>query len=173
MFVCAQEHFKIGNESGCKLFQGNVLHMVADGEELLQVLVNDLVLVKRAFGFHACLHLLGIVLVVLPEHLQQRVVAVFQSEKGVFHLFRSDEVVTLHDFLIVLVDAYAHLVEHTVRFECSRASARDTSSFGIPQLGIDGQFAAELCLASVHRDTSHDGYCPVLFHYLTFEVVDY
>ena len=37
---------------------------------------------------------------------------------------------------------------------------------------LTGQFAAELCLAAVHRDTSHDGYCPVLFHYLTFEVVD-
>jgi hypothetical protein len=28
-------------------------------------------------------------------------------------------------------------------------------------------------LAAVHRNASHDGYCPVLFHYLTFEVVDY
>ena len=173
VFVRAQEHFKIGNESGCKLFQGDVLHVVTDGDELLQVLVNGLVLQERAFGFHACLHLLDIVLVVLPEHLQQRVVAVFQSEKGVFHLFRSDEVVTLHDFLIMPVDAHAHLVEHTVRFECRRASARDTSPFGVPQFGIDGQFAAELRLAAVHRDASHDGHCPVLFHYLTFEVVDY
>ena len=32
---------------------------------------------------------------------------------------------------------------------------------------------AELCLAAVHRDASHDGNCPVLFHYLTLEVVDY
>ena len=108
----------------------------------------------------------------LLEHLHQRVAAVFQSEKGVLYLFRSDEVVTLHNFLIVLIDAYPHLVKHTVRFECSRASACDTSSFGVPQLGIDGQFATELRLAAVHRDASHDGHCPVLFHYLTFEVVD-
>lgn len=160
VFVRAQEHLEIRNESRDKLFQGDVLHVVADGEKLLQVLVNDLVLQERAFGFHACLH------------LHQRMVAVFQSEKGVFHLFHSDEVVTLHDFLIVLVDAHAYLVNHTVRLECSRASARDTSSFGVPQFGIDGQFAAELCLTAVHRDTSHDRYCPVLFHYLTFEVVD-
>ena len=97
----------------------------------------------------------------------------FQSEKGVLDLLRRDEVVTLHDFLIVFVDAHTHLVEHAVRFECRRASARDTSPFGVPQLGIDGQFAAELRLAAVHRNASHDGYCPVLFHYLTFEVVDY
>ena len=88
-------------------------------------------------------------------------------------LLRRDEIVTLHDFLIMSVDAHTHLVEHAVRFECRRASARDTSPFGVPQLGIDGQFATELRLAAVHRDASHDGYCPVLFHYLTFEVVDY
>ncbi len=172
MFVRAQEHFKIGNESGRKLFQSNVFYAVADGEELLQVLVNGLVLQERAFGFHACRHLFLVVLVVLPEHLHQRVIAVFQSEKGVFDLFCRDEVVTLHDFLIMFVDAHPHLVKHAVRFECSRASAGDTSPFGVPQLGIDGQFTAELRLAAVHRDASHDGHCPVLFHYLTFEVVD-
>ena len=108
----------------------------------------------------------------LLEHLHQRVIAVFQSEKGVLHLLCRDEVVTLHDFLIVLVDAHPHLVKHAVRFECRRASARDTSPFGVPQLGIDGQFATELRLAAVHRDASHDGNRPVFFHYLTFEVVN-
>lgn len=173
MLVRAQEHLEVGDESRGKLFQGDVLHMVADVEELLHVLVNGAVLQQRAFGFHACLHLLLVVLVVLAEHLHQRVVAVFQSEKGVLHLLRRDEVVTLHDFLIMPVDAYPHLVKHTVRFECRRASARDTSTFGVPQFRIDSQFAAELCLAAVHRDASHDGNCPVLFHYLTLEVVDY
>ena len=72
--------------------------------------------------------MLLVVLVVLAEHLHQRVVAVFQSEKGIFHLFRRDEVVTLHDFLIVSVDAYPHFVKHTIRFKCRRASARDTST---------------------------------------------
>ena len=37
---------------------------------------------------------------------------------------------------------YPHLVKHTVRFECRRASARDTSTFGVPQFRIDSQFAA-------------------------------
>ena len=100
-------------------------------------------------------------------------VAVFQSEKGVFYFFCRDKVVTLHDFLIVPVDVYPHLVKHTVRFECSRASARDTSPFGAPQFGIDGQLAAELRLATVHRDASHNRHCPVLFHYLTFQIIDY
>ena len=108
----------------------------------------------------------------LLEYLHQCVVAVFQSEKGVLDFFCRDKVVTLHDFLIMPVDAHTHLVKHTVRFKCRRASARDTSPFGVPQFGIDGQFAAELRLAAVHRDASHDGHCPVLFHYLTFEVVD-
>lgn len=173
VLVRAQEHLKVGDEGGRKLFQCNILHAVADGEELLQVLVNGPVLQERAFGFHAGLHLFLVVLVVLAEHLHQRVVAVFQSEKGVLDLLRRDKVVTLHDFLIVFVDTHTHLVEHAVRFECRRASARDTSPFGVPQLGIDGQLAAELRLAAVHRDASHDGYCPVLFHYLTLEVVDY
>ena len=172
MFVRAQKHLEVGNESGGKLFQRDVLHVVTDVEKLLQVLVNGLVLQECAFGFHASFHLLGIVLVVLLEHLHQRVIAVFQSEKGVLHLLCRDEVVTLHDFLIVLVDAYPHLVKHAVRFECRRASARDTSPFGVPQLGIDGQFATELRLAAVHRDASHDGNRPVFFHYLTFEVVN-
>ncbi len=147
--------------------------MVADVEELLQVLVNDTVLFQCTFCFHACFHLFLIVLVVPTEHLHQRVVAVFQSEKGVLYLLRRDEVVTLHDFLIVSVDAHPHLVKHTVRFECRRASARDTSPFGVPQLRIDTQLATELRLAAVHRDASHDGNRPVLFHYLTLEVVDY
>ena len=172
VFVRAQEHLEVGNESGCKLFQCDVLHVVADVEEFLQVLVNGLVLHERSFGFHTCLHLLGVILVMLLEHLHQGMVAVFQSEKGVLHLLRRDEVVTLHDFLIVLVDAHPHLVKHTVRFECRRASARDTSAFGVPQFGIDSQLATELRLTAVHRDSSHDGNCPVLFHYLTFEVVD-
>ena len=172
MLVRAQEHLEVGDESGGKLFQCDVLHMVADVEELLQVLVNDTVLFQCTFCFHACFHLFLIVLIVTTVHLHQRVVAVFQSEKGVLHLLRRDEVVTLHDFLIVLVDAHPHLVKHTVRFKCRRASARDTSPFGVPQLRIDSQFAAELRLAAVHRDASHDGNCPVLFHYLTLEVVD-
>lgn len=109
--------------------------MVTDVEKLLQVLVNGLVLQECAFGFHACFHLLGIVLVVLLEHLHQRVIAVFQSEKGVLHLLCRDEVVTLHDFLIVLVDAHPHLVKHAVRFECRRASARDTSPLVSHNLG--------------------------------------
>ena len=173
MFVRAQEHLEVGDESGGKLFQCDVLHMVADVEELLQVLVNDTVLFQCTFCFHACFHLFLIVLVVPTEHLHQRVVAVFQSEKGVLYLLRRDEVVTLHDFLIVSVDAHPHLVKHTVRFECRRASARDTSPFGVPQLRIDTQLATELRLAAVHRDASHDGNRPVLFHYLTLEVVDY
>ncbi len=146
--------------------------MVADVKELLQVFVNGAVLQQRAFGFHACFHLFFIVLVVLAEHLHQRVVAVLQSEKSVLDLLCRDEVVTLHDFLIVLVDAHPHLVKHTVRFECRRASARDTPPFGVPQLRIDTQLATELCLVAVHRDTSHDGNCPVFLHYLPFEIVD-
>ena len=106
--------------------------MVADVEELLQVLVHCLVLGKRGFGFHARLHLLLVVLIMPVEYLHQGMVAVFKSEKGVLDLFRRDVVVTLHDFLIVLVDAHAHLVEQAVRFECRRASARDTPAFGGP-----------------------------------------
>ncbi|PJY85626.1 hypothetical protein CQW37_03461 [Bacteroides fragilis] len=71
----------------------------------------------------------------LAKHLHQRVAAMFQSEKGVLDLLRRDEVVTLHDFLIVPVDAYLHLVKHTVCFECHRTSARDTSSFGVHSFG--------------------------------------
>ena len=108
MLVRAEEHLEVGDKCRGKLLHGDVLHMVADIEELLQVLVNGLVLGKRALGFHACRHLFLVVLVVLIEHLHQCVAAVFQSEKGVLHLLCRDEVVTLHDFLIVLVDACAH-----------------------------------------------------------------
>lgn len=170
LLVRAQEDFKVGNESWGEFLQGDVLQMVANHEELLQVLVNGLVFRECTFGFHAYLHLLCVI--VSAEYLHQRMIAMFQSEKGVLHLLRRDKVVTLHDFLIVLVDAYTHLVEHTVHFESRRASARDTPAFGVPQLGIDRQLATELCLVSIHCDASHDGNCPVLFHYLTFEVVD-
>ena len=101
----------------------------------------------------------------LLEHLHQRVIAVFQSEKGVLHLLCRDEVVTLHDFLIVLVDAHPHLVKHAVRFECRRASARDTSPFGAPQLGIDGGFATVLRGAAAHRDVPYAGAPPPLLSF--------
>ena len=39
--------------------------MVTDGKELLKVFVNALIFDKRGFGFHACLYLLGVILVVL------------------------------------------------------------------------------------------------------------
>jgi hypothetical protein len=173
VLVCAQEHLEVGDESRGKLFQSDVFHMVSDVEELLQMLVNDTVLFQCTFCFHACFHLLLVVFIMPAEHLHQRVVAVFQSEKGVLYLLRRDKVVTLHDFLIVPVDAYPHLVKHTVRFECRRASARDTSPFGVPQFRIDSQLAAELRLAAVNRDASHDGNRPVFLHYLTLKVVDY
>ena len=108
MLVRAEEHLEVGDKCRGKLLHGDVLHMVADVEELLQVLVNDTVLFQCTFCFHACFHLFLIVLVVPTEHLHQRVVAVFQSEKGVLYLLRRDEVVTLHDFLIVSVDAHTH-----------------------------------------------------------------
>jgi len=107
MLVRAEEHLEVGDKCRGKLLHGDVLHMVADIEELLQVLVNGLVLGKRALGFHACRHLFLVVLVVLIEHLHQCVAAVFQSEKGVLDLFRRDIVVTLHDFLIVKVSEKA------------------------------------------------------------------
>ena len=71
--------------------------MVADVEELLQVLVNGAVLQQ-------CLWLSCLL---PPASRSPRCaggtpasacVAVFQSEKGVLHLLRRDEVVTLHDF---------------------------------------------------------------------------
>ena len=165
MLVRAEEHLEVGDKCRGKLLHGDVLHMVADIEELLQVLVNGLVLGKRALGFHACRHLFLVVLVVLIEHLHQCVAAVFQSEKGVLDLFRRDIVVTLHDLLMRV-----RINKQAVRFECRRAFASDTPTFGVPQLRIDGQLATELCLASVHRDTTHDGNCPVFLHYLPFEV---
>lgn len=79
--------------------------------------VNGAVLQQRTFGFHACLYLFLVVLVMLVEYLHQRVVAVFQSEKGVFHLFRSDEVVTLHDFLIFLGDKDALCLPGEKKFD--------------------------------------------------------
>ena len=42
-----------------------------------------------------------------------------------------------------------------VRFKCSR-TASYIPPFGVPELGIDGQFTAELRPAAVHCDTSHD-----------------
>jgi len=108
--------------------------MVADVEELLHVLVNGAVLQQRAFGFHACLHLLLVVLVVLAEHLHQRVVAVFQSEKGVLHLLRRDEVVTLHDFLIMPRDTCTEFVEHPVGFPCRYTLTNRTTTLDAPEV---------------------------------------
>ena len=146
--------------------------MVSDIQELLQVLVNDQIFWKRGFGFHAGFHLFCIILVVLAEHLHQCMAAVFQSEKGILHFFSRHKIVTLHDFLIVPVDAHTHLVKQAVCFKCGWTSSRDTSAFRVPQFWIDRKFAAELRLRSVHCDTSHNRYCTVFLHCLSFQVED-
>lgn len=60
VLVRAQEYFKVADKSGHKFLQSDVLHVVMDGQKILQVLVNRLVFQKCA-----CLHLLLVALAVL------------------------------------------------------------------------------------------------------------
>ena len=83
--------------------------------------------------------------------------AVFQALKGIAHLFGGDEVVTLHDFLIMFCNGDTQLVERTIDIACRYAFANGSSAFDAPEFCFDGYLAAELCLCAVHGDAPHDG----------------
>ena len=76
--------------------------------------------VKIIFHYHdEVVRLVTLLRVVQPGLFVFNQVAVFQSEKGVFHLFHSNEVITLYDLLIMLVERTRIL--SSIRFVSSAA----------------------------------------------------
>ena len=66
------------------------------------------------------------------------------SLKGVADLLGSDEIVPLHDTVIMAGDACTNLVQRAVYFTGGHALADGMTALGFPETGIDGNLAAEL-----------------------------
>ena len=170
VLVRAEEHVEVSDESGGKLFQCDVAHMVPLVEKLFQMLVNDLILVQAFGGFHSCLDKFLVVLVVLLKYFQQRVLTVFQTQEGVFDFLCRDIVVPVKYFLIVAVYLHTDFVQHAIGLQCCRTAACRPSCLRVPKFRVYGQLAAELALRAVNRDAAHYGDGAVFLDYLAFEV---
>lgn len=96
----------------------------------------------------------------------------FPAKKGVLHLVGSDEVVPVHNLLIMLTDTHTHLVQFAVHFQGLHTLTYHASALGVPQIWIGSCLATELRLCSVHCDTSHNWNSTIFLYYLSFEVED-
>ena len=123
-------------------------------ELIVFLFVHDDVFLVRLLGLHPSFHYLGIVGGELFIDFHQRVASVLQSQESILHLFRRDEVVPVHNLLIVGVYLHPDFVQHPVCFQCYGTPARCPSRLGFPYFGVDGLLATELRLCPIDRDAS-------------------
>lgn len=168
-FLHPEEQLEVRDEGGGEFFQGDVLHFVPCPDELGQVLVNHAVFPVAALALHLA-HQFGVVLVVLPEHGEQRLVVHTHAEVLVAHFLRRDVSVAVEHVLIRLVHAHADFVQHTVAFQSHVAPSGQPPGLHAPHLFLHVQPAAELCDFPVHRDTAHDRYQSVLLRRVALQV---
>ena len=168
-FLHPEEQLEVCDEGGGEFFQGDVLHLVPRPDELRQVLVNHAVFPVAALALHLA-HQFGVVLVVLPEHGEQRLVVHAHAEVLVAHLLRRDVGVAVEHVLIRLVHAHADFVQHTVAFQSHVAPSGQPPGLHAPHLFLHVQPAAELCDFPVHRDTAHDRYQSVLLRRVALQI---
>ena len=119
--------------------------------------VYGMVFRQCALCFHATVDFLGIIFHEVVINLYERLAAVFQAKESIPDFLGRDKAVALHDFLIMPRDTCTEFVEHPVGFPCRYTLANRTTTLDAPEIRLDGELAAELCLRAVHGDTSHDG----------------
>ena len=141
-------------------------------QKLAHVSTTDSIFCECAQRFHASLVLFFHFIPALLIDFHQGMAAILQSKKGVLNLVGSDEVVSVHNLLIMLTDTHTHFVQFAVHFQSLHTLTYHASALGIPQIGIHSHLATELRLCSVHSDTSHNWNCSVFLYYLSFEVED-
>ena len=97
---------------------------------------------------------------------------ILQTKKGILHLVGSNEVVPVHNLLIMLTDTHTHLVQFAVHLQSLHTLTYHASALGVPQIWIGSCLATELRLCSVHCDTSHNWNSTIFLYYLSFEIED-
>ena len=137
-FLHAEEQLEVRDEGGRKFFQGDVLHLVPCLDELRQMLVNHAVFPIAPLALHLA-HQFGVVLVVLPEHGEQRLVVHAHAEILVAHFFRRDVGVAVEHVLVRLVHAHADFVQHTVALQSDVAPSGQPPGLHAPHLFLHVQ----------------------------------
>ena len=146
--------------------------MVMRLQELAHVGTPNSILRVCTQRFHASLILLFHFITALRIDFHQCMATILQAKKGVLHLVGSDEVVPVHNLLIMLTDTHTHLVQFAVHFQSLHTLTYHASALGVPQIWIGSCLATELRLCSVHCDTSHNWNSTIFLYYLSFEVED-
>ena len=141
-------------------------------QELTHISTTNSIFCECAQRLHASLVLLFYFIPALLIDFHQSMAAILQSKKGVLNLVNRNKVVTIHYLLIMLADTHTHLVQLTVHFQSQQTLTCHASTLGVPQIRICSHLSAELCLCSIHCDTSHDRDSTIFLHYLSFEVED-
>lgn len=100
-------------------------------DELRQIIVCGAVFPIAALAFHLA-DLLGVILVVLPEHGKERLVVLSHALKGVANLFGGNIIVLVANFLICFCDTETDFVKHTVGFLRGEALAGHLARLHVP-----------------------------------------
>lgn len=168
----AEEQLEVRDERRGEFAQGDVAHLVALPDEFRKMVIDGAVFQVAALALHLAHHP-GVVLVVLFEYGQQRLVVLSESQIGVAYLLRRHVIVRVAYLLIGTVDADTYLVKHAVPFLRHEAAAGQTPGFHVPHAFLHVQLAAELGYLSVHRDAAHHGNQSVLLRRVALEVEQY
>lgn len=91
--------------------------MVMRLQELAHIGTPNSILRVCTQRFHASLILLFHFITALGIDFHQCMATILQAKKGVLHLVGSDEVVPVHNLLIMLTDTHTHLVQFAVHFQ--------------------------------------------------------
>ena len=134
------------------------------------MLIDRLVFVECLLCLQTACHLLLVVLNPLGVGRHQGLLAVLQTKESVLHLLCRDEIVALHNLLVVVVDAGLDLVKFHVDVTGHHALALGAATLGFPYLRVTVHLATELALRAVHRDTSHHRIGSILLQLLPLEV---
>ena len=172
LLVYSKECLIVRNKRQGQFFQGNVLYTIMRLQKLAHVSTTDSIFCECAQRFHASLVLFFHFIPALLIDFHQGMAAILQSKKGVLNLVGSDEVVSVHNLLIMLADTHTHFVQFAVHLQGLHTFSSHASALGVPQIGIRSHLATELCLCSVHSDTPHNWNCTIFLYYLSFEVED-
>ncbi len=138
-------------------------------DEFFQVVVNGAILPITALAFHFT-DLFGIILIMPTEYGKQSLMVLSHTQECVSDFLGRHITISIHNFLISLVDTDSDFIQHSVGFLCNNASSRHSAEINIPQLFLYIQFATELGNLAVYGDTAHHRYKPILLRGIAFEI---
>ncbi len=131
--------------------------------------IHHSVLPIAALAFHLADKLL-VVLVVLTEYGEKRLVVHAHAKIRVAHLLRRDITVLVAHLLVSLVDAHTNLVQLAVGLLRHDASTAHAPEFHAPHFLFHVQLATELRNLAVYGDAAHDWNQSVLLWRIALQI---